>query len=185
MSENDREPFLSRWSRRKLEPPGEQPSPAPAAPALPESTAENARPAAPASLPALDSLDGLKSDYRGFMHSGVDDGMRRGALKKLFTDPHFNKMDGLDVYIEDYSIESPIPEAMLRGLNQARSLLLFDEKEETAPANTAGPGPAALPAAATGAETQAADQAGEAAQDRASQSEDSAAGTPAPAQNTN
>jgi len=38
-------------------------------------------------------------------------------------------MDGLDVYIDDYSKPDPIPESMLRKLAHAKGLL-FDEKEE-------------------------------------------------------
>ena len=30
-------------------------------------------------------------------------------MKKLFADPHYNVMDGLDVYIDDYSKPDPIP----------------------------------------------------------------------------
>ena len=124
------EPFLARWSRRKLQPEriegaGEKPPAAPAgtpAEVVPES--------ANANLPDVESLDGLRSDYQAFMRPGVGDAARRGALKMLFSDPHFNVMDGLDTYIDDYSIEDPIPDAMLRGLNQARSMMLFEEKKE-------------------------------------------------------
>ena len=30
-------------------------------------------------------------------------------MKKLFSDPHFNVMDGLDTYIDDYGKPDPIP----------------------------------------------------------------------------
>jgi len=53
-------------------------------------------------------------------------------LKKLFTDPHFNIMDGLDTYIDDYSKPDPIPESMLRRMAQSKALGLFDEPEEDA-----------------------------------------------------
>ena len=46
-------------------------------------------------------------------------------MKKLFSDPHFNVMDGLDTYIDDYGKPDPIPLSMLRRMNQsagARSL---------------------------------------------------------------
>ena len=49
------------------------------------------------------------SDYRAFFHPKVGEDVRRAALKKLFADPRFNVMDGLDVYIDDYSKEAPIP----------------------------------------------------------------------------
>ena len=33
----------------------------------------------------------------------VDESLKRQALRKLFADPRFNVMDGLDVYIDDYT----------------------------------------------------------------------------------
>ncbi len=66
------------------------------------------------------------------MKTGVDPTTRAGALRRLFTDPHFNRMDGLDIYIDDYGKPDPIPMAMLRMMNQARSLGLFsDENDES------------------------------------------------------
>jgi len=72
-----------------------------------------------APLPSLESLT-IDSDYSPFMQPGVDDAMKRGALKKLFSDPRFNVMDGLDVYIDDYSKPDPIDAAIVRTLTQAR-----------------------------------------------------------------
>ncbi|MGE0559643.1 MAG: DUF3306 domain-containing protein [Burkholderiales bacterium] len=107
--------FLSRWSRRKQEARREE-AEKPAAPPAPA-----AKDAAP-ELPPLDQL-GIDSDYRGFLHPKVDEGLRRAALKKMFSDPHFNIMDGLDIYIDDYSITEPIPAAMLAELKQAQNIL--------------------------------------------------------------
>jgi hypothetical protein len=73
----------------------------------------------PVTLPALDTLT-IDSDYTPFMQPGVDDAVKRGALKKLFADPRFNVMDGLDVYIDDYSKPDPIDPAIVRTLVQAR-----------------------------------------------------------------
>lgn len=130
----DDEPFLARWSRKKLETARTDPpvavTPAPAAP-MPVATAQEAAPTAP-ELPAVDSLDGLRSTYETFMRKEVDEGTRRAALKKLFADPHFNTMDGLDVYIDDYSIPDPIPAAMLRGLAHAKDLLFKDLPKDDA-----------------------------------------------------
>ena len=66
------------------------------------------------------------SDFRRFIAPTVDPAIKNAALKKLFADPHFNVMDGLDVYIDDYGKPSPIPAATLRQLAQARGLGLFD-----------------------------------------------------------
>jgi hypothetical protein len=50
-------------------------------------------------------------------------------MKKLFADPHYNVMDGLDVYIDDYSRPDPMPEKMLRSLASAKFLGLFAQEE--------------------------------------------------------
>ena len=81
-----------------------------------------------AELPALDTLR-PDSDFRPFMRAGVDPATRGAALKRLFGDPHFNRMDGLDIYIDDYGKPDPIPAAMLRMLEQSRSLGLFRDDE--------------------------------------------------------
>ncbi len=112
--------FLSRWSRRKLA--------AAAAAAAPASVPAAPEPAAPP-LPALESLD-FDSDFGSFLRAKVDERLKRAALKKLFSDPRFNVMDGLDIYIGDYSIEDPIPEAMLAQLEHARITLFGPPREE-------------------------------------------------------
>jgi len=110
-------------------------------------------PAAPAPLPDPESLT-PDSDFTQFMRSGVAPQARNAALKRLFSDPHFNQMDGLDVYIDDYGRPDPIPAVMLRRLNQARSLRLFDDDDdvgvdermaEAPPAGVEPPDPAAGP----------------------------------------
>ena len=111
----EKETFLSRWTRLKQQSREEaaserrDPAPQPARDAPPE-------------LPPLEKLT-LQSDYSGFFHPKVDDNLRRAALKRLFSDPHFNIMDGLDVYIEDYSKPSPLPAQMLATLRQAQQIL--------------------------------------------------------------
>ena len=91
---------------------------------------QGADPQAPApELPPLDKLT-LESDYRGFFHPKVSEDTRRAALKKLFSNPHFNVMDGLDVYIDDYSKSEPIPPAMLAGLVQAQKILQWAKEDE-------------------------------------------------------
>jgi hypothetical protein len=117
------QPFLSRWSQRKREA-REQP------PAVPPAADVDAR--AP-DLPPVDTLT-PESDFGGFMHPKVDENLRRAALKKLFSDPHFNVMDGLDTYVDDYSKSDPLPAGMLAGLRQAQNILAWakETKEETA-----------------------------------------------------
>ena len=74
---------------------------------------------------------GPDSDFGQFLRQEISEEVRRKAMKTLFADPHFNVMDGLDIYIDDYTIIYPIPEAMLETLTQARGLL-FDAPEEAA-----------------------------------------------------
>ena len=82
-------------------------------------------------LPEIDSLT-HEADFSPFMAREVDPGLRNRAMKKLFTDPHyqFGQMDKLDIYIDDYSQPDPIPLAMLRRMHQAQSLFLFADKEQ-------------------------------------------------------
>jgi hypothetical protein len=114
------EEFLSRWSKRKQEvrTEAQRPAPPPAAAATP----------AP-ELPPVEKLD-MDSDYSGFFHPKVDEALRRTALKKLFNDPHFNIMDGLDTYIDDYSITEPIPAAMLAEMKSAQNILGWAKETE-------------------------------------------------------
>jgi hypothetical protein len=147
--------FIGRWSKRKHAvrrgetPPEPARSEArPAEVASPPAPAPGAAPAATTpELPPIDSLQGLESDYKAFLRPEVDPATKSAALRKLFGDPHFNQMDGMDVYIDDYTKEDPIPTVMLRALNQARSLGLFDNEEQKAQAQpepaAAAPGPAA------------------------------------------
>lgn len=116
----DAESFFSRWSRNKAQ--------APEATATDPETAGNTAPQPPSPPPpppTLDDVAGLtsESDFTRFVARGVDEDVRRSAMKKLFTDPHFNIMDGLDIYIDDYSKPDPIPAAMLAMMNHAQTLL--------------------------------------------------------------
>ncbi|NBY00246.1 MAG: DUF3306 domain-containing protein [Burkholderiaceae bacterium] len=71
-----------------------------------------------------------QDDFSVFMQSGVDPDVKRAAMKKLFSDPRYNIMDGLDIYIDDYSKPDPIPPEMLRRLVQSQMLNLFKTEEE-------------------------------------------------------
>ena len=70
------------------------------------------------------------SDFTPFMSRDVSAAVRNAAMKKLFADPHFNIMDGLDTYIDDYSKFVPLPESVLRQMNGAKFLNLFSEETE-------------------------------------------------------
>jgi hypothetical protein len=95
-----------------------------------ETAAEPARP-----LPTLEDVAALDadSDFSAFVARGVDQAVRRGALKKLFADPHFNVMDRLDVYIDDYNKPSPVSEAMLASLEHAKSVFMKMVEDEPEP----------------------------------------------------
>src|SRR3954464_10162448 len=80
-------------------------------------------------LPPVESLT-FDSDFKAFMHSKVEQSVKRAALKKLFSDPRFNVMDGLDTYIDDYTKEAPISDELLAQLSHARRTLFGPPKEE-------------------------------------------------------
>jgi hypothetical protein len=85
-------------------------------------------------LPTLDDVAALgpDSDFSAFVSQGVDKTIQRLAMKKLFADPRFNVLDGLDIYIDDYNKSDPVPAAMLAALRHARSTFsrfLDDDKQ--------------------------------------------------------
>ena len=136
----DDSPFLSRWSRRKAQAreglpvqtealPLEtlQPLPLPPTAPIEEQPANAPAVEAPPALTLNDvALLTRESDYAAFVARGVTPEVKNAALKKLFADPHFNIMDGLDTYIDDYNKADPLPEGMLRQMVQSKLLGLFD-----------------------------------------------------------
>jgi len=114
-TDEKKEAFLDRWSRLKQE-------------SVQEQKEEVPTPAPISSLPPVDKLT-PESDFTGFMHPKVEDALRRVALKKLFSDPHFNVADPFEAYSGDWTVGEPIPQEMLAALNQAKRLL-FDENKE-------------------------------------------------------
>ena len=142
--------FLGRWARRKTDALQGKPLDEPARATAPPWVAEDAEAKAVAAVPVVSgtastdaaeqpekkllSLDDVKlltqdSDFKPFMASDVGPEVRNAAMKKLFADPHFNVMDGLDIYIDDYSKFDPIPESMLRQMVGAKFLNLFDDED--------------------------------------------------------
>jgi hypothetical protein len=117
-----------------------------AAPAAPEPPAAVAEPAPPP--PTLEDTQALTpaSDFSRFVAKDVSPEVRNAAVKKLFADPHFNVMDGLDIYIDDYSQPSPLSAADMARMVSAQFLKLVDDPEEQArkkAAAAAGPVPLA------------------------------------------
>ena len=85
--------------------------------------------ATPAELPPLDTLT-PQTDYSPFMAKDVDPQLRNLAMKKLFADPHYNIMDRLDTYIDDYSTHPPLSLEVIRQMSISKSMRLFDDEEE-------------------------------------------------------
>ena len=168
--------FLGRWSRRKQEVREGKPvqDPAPPVPQAPVPAGVNApaplaaQPAAvpvppepaAAPLPTLQDAQSLSidSDFKPFASRAVAPEVRNAAMKKLFTDPHFNVMDGLDIYIDDYTQPSPLPLSVLRQMVSAKALGLVEDEEKAPKEALAAAEDPAPPSVAVNAD-------GEAAQD--------------------
>jgi hypothetical protein len=152
------DPFLSRWSRLKK-------ASAKAAPVSDVAPGVEARPAAPVAVPgsqppgeapaqaereaALPPVESLtpESDFAPFMRAKVEESVKRRALKTLFQDPRFNVMDGLDVYIDDYSRADPLPDGWLEKMSQMAHLgdqpaRIEEERKAAEEARAAGAAPA-------------------------------------------
>jgi len=136
--------FLGRWSRRKQDvregkPVEEPPPPAPApamaaqiAAPVPVSAPAEAAPASEPPPPTLADAQALTpaSDFKPFVSRAVSPEVRNLAMKKLFADPHFNVMDGLDIYIDDYTQPDPLPAGMLRQMASAHAMGFFDDEKK-------------------------------------------------------
>ncbi len=147
--------FLGRWSQRKLaarranetekvpealvhpeqaaiqsESSGVS-APSPSGSAKPgQPPVETASPPKPA--PTLEDVQNLGSDgdYAPFAARDVAPEVRNAAMKKLFTDPHFQLMDRLDIYIDDYSLPSPLSPELLQKMVSAQFLKLVQTPDE-------------------------------------------------------
>jgi hypothetical protein len=154
------EGFLRRWARVKATgaeaaieaPPAAAPAVEAAPPSLPMAAPAQGEPAPPA--PTLVDAARLTSDsdFSAFVSPHVGQDVRRLALKKLFADPHFNVLDRLDMYMDDYNKPDPVSAAMLAALDHARGTLRRPEEVEAelarlraqdAPVETADATPAA------------------------------------------
>jgi hypothetical protein len=94
---------------------------------------ENKAPPPPPTMEDVEKIDSMAQDFSAFMRSDVDPLVQQAAMKKMFSDPHFNVMDGLDIYIDDYTKSDPIPLEMLKRMNQSELLGLFKSAEELYP----------------------------------------------------
>jgi hypothetical protein len=133
--------FLSRWSRRKL---GEDIEPEKksdeltkeklaVSPQTLQQSAELEDILPSASLDDVEKIDRFAPDFSAFMQPGVDPAVQQAAMKKMFSDPHFNIMDGLDIYIDDYSKPDPIPLEMLKRMVQSDMLNIFRKDDDGEP----------------------------------------------------
>ena len=87
-------------------------------------------------LPSLADAEALTSacDFGPFLGKNVAPDVRNAAMKKLFADPHYNVMDGLDTYTGDFSLADALPLATLRQMTSAKFLQLFDDTDRAAAA---------------------------------------------------
>ena len=105
--------------------------------ALQKNTASNSQSPTteePAKLLTLEDVSKLtpESDFTSYMTQGVSPEVRNAAMKKLLADPHYNIMDGLDIYIGDYNTPDPMPEGMLAKMVGAQFLGLVKAPEDVA-----------------------------------------------------
>jgi hypothetical protein len=142
------EGFFGRWSRRKsgkekeADPPKEllkssSEKQVSDGSALDKANEETHTPP-PVTLEDVEKIDRFAPDFSAFMKPEVDPAVQQAALKKMFTDPHFNVMDGLDIYIDDYSKPDPLPPGMLERMVQSDMLNLFRKKTEVISAKEGG-----------------------------------------------
>ena len=142
---DSQEDLLARWSRRKLDArheipvaPGDEAAavaPPGPLPAEPENELTDA------DMPSIETLD-ERSDFSPFLSPGVSDGLRRMALRKLFSQPAYNVTDGLNDYDEDFTqfagLGNLVTHEMKRLLQrelEAEKNLADSTDKQTSPAN--------------------------------------------------
>jgi hypothetical protein len=129
------EDFFSRWSKKKTDDASNPITEIPAASEHSVLPSDDIVPPTPDVARPLTHEDVANlthdSDFSSFMASGVDESVKLSAMKKLFTNPHFNVMDGLDIYIGDYNTFEPITPEILASLNHAKALLDPSSQFET------------------------------------------------------
>ena len=101
------ESFLRRWSRLKLQ--SELP--------------------VPVSQPAAEVSDS-DAELSAVLAPDVERGVRQAALRKLFMSERYCVMDGLDVYVDDYSKLEVLSAEAVGKLVHAAALLSTNELEQ-------------------------------------------------------
>jgi hypothetical protein len=104
--------------------------------------------AVPGGSAPVDALT-FESDFGAFLKPEVDPATQRAALKKLFSDPRFNVMDGLDTYIDDYTQADPMPAGMLAQLGNVYAMLKEDAPASDIQLPMVEGGPTLAPAVAS------------------------------------
>ena len=124
---------LSRWSRLKRAAADEQAVRAEPIKALvasetgndgqnPSAKIDAAANADYAALPPMSAIS-LAEDFTPFMQAKVPQALKQQALKALFKEPHFNVMDGLDIYIDDYTVFEPISPEVMATLSSWKTIM--------------------------------------------------------------
>lgn len=124
------EPFLSRWSRRKLDAKAEPAPPPPVETKTPEAEP----PPPPPELPPVESLT-KDSDFSVFLKAGVPQELKQAALQKLWqSDPALMAPEVMDLHMGDYT--SPVAEVVKTAWRLGKGVLdaaeLAAEEEEKA-----------------------------------------------------
>lgn len=142
MSEN----FLSRWSKRKLEvraqeqlaeevtvlkteaplsgvDSGQSAAAGELSSTKPLEQTAATQPELP--LPTEEDLHAVEQggDIKAFMVDKVSTELKNKAFKALFSRPEFNVMDGLDIYIDDYSKFTPLSQEDIGKMTLSKQLL--------------------------------------------------------------
>ena len=114
---------LSRWSRLKRSGGEAVAAPTPEVVTHVEALAAGGQSAATElELPPISAIS-MAEDFTPFMQAKVPQALKQQALKALFKEPHFNVMDGLDTYIDDYTVFEPIAPEVMATLSSWKTIM--------------------------------------------------------------
>ncbi len=88
-------------------------------------------------MPPLETLD-EHSDFSGFMSPGVSQGLRKLALRKLFSSAGFNIRDGLDDYDDDFTSFEPLGDLITSDMKHQAEMAEKRKREAEEKAAEAG-----------------------------------------------